>query len=93
MRAGHEDQGLRRRNFLRASHELAKQMREWRRTAPQMTLPLSPYTTKATPPMGELDDAEIEDFAQEISRRDAERSIQQSNESLARAKKKTGEAA
>jgi hypothetical protein len=93
MHAGHEDGGLRRRNMIKATHELAGVFRMWRRDDPTRRERLSPYSTESTPPLGEMTDEEIEHWARQVSARDAERSINMSNEAIARAKAKAGEAA
>lgn len=91
LRAGHEDPGMRRRNYHYACHHLAATFREWRRTRPTHREPV-PNSTLSTPPMGEMDDDAIDHWARRISAADAEVSINQTNEALARTKVRAGEA-
>lgn len=89
--AGHEDPGMRRRNYQHCAHHLAETFRGWRRNRPTHREPV-PNSTLSTPPMGEMDDDEIDHWARRISAADAEISINQTNEGLKRAKARAGEA-
>lgn len=89
--AGHEDPGMRRRNYHFACHHLAETFRGWRRARPTHREPV-PNSTLSTPPMGEMDDDQIDLWARRISAADAEISINQTNEGLQRAKARAGEA-
>lgn len=93
MAAGSEDPDMRRRNFVRMHHEMIKQFKAWRTDAPGRREPLSPYSTRTTPRMGDMTDEEIDRYAREICSFDAERSINQRNEAIKRSKKRMGEAA
>lgn len=102
MHVGHEDPGLRRRNYQRASAELAKVFRMWRdgRNAEGAPVPANrdrrekvPNSTSTTPRMGDMSDSEIDYWARRISAADAEVSINQTNDALGRAKRRAGEAA
>lgn len=92
MAAGREPEGMRRRNYGFLVSKLAEQYRQWRREDPTRRERLSPYSTESTPPLGELDDERIEYYARQVSQRDAERSINMTNEALDRAKHRAGEA-
>ena len=92
MHAGAEDPGMRRANYHRAIAKLAEVFRLWRRDNPSKREQV-PNSTEGTPPMGELDDPAIDYWARRISAADAEESINQSNEAIARAKVRAGEAA
>ena len=92
MHAGAEDPGMRRANYHRATAKLAEVFRLWRRDNPSKRDQV-PNSTERPPPMGELDDDAIDFWARRTPAADAEVSINQTNEALARAKARAGEAA
>lgn len=86
-------------------HEMSSLFRQWRDGLDKNGQPapsnrrrrerLSPYTGETTPPMGDMNDEQIERYAREICRRDMERTINRLSEQQAvqRAKRRAGEAA
>lgn len=84
-------------------HEMSCLFRQWRDGLDKHGHPapayrdkrerLSPYTSETTPRMGDMTDEQIEHYAREICRRDMERTINRRRESMARAKRRAGEAA
>lgn len=101
MRAGYEEPNLRRRNYHHSVYELIKLLKSLRdgydergKCTPNPRYRIDvPGTTTTSPPVGEMDDVEIAYWARRVAAKDAEISINQTNEALARAKARAGEAA
>jgi hypothetical protein len=101
MAAGHEDPGLRRQNYHHTVHELIKLCRSFRDGYDERG-PVTPNTdyridvpnsTARSPRVGDMNDLEIAWWARRMAAAVAEMSINQTNEALARAKLRAGEAA
>lgn len=101
MAAGHEDPSMRRRNYHHGIDGLTRLLKSLRdgyddagpcpaNTDYRIAVPNS---TAVSPRVGDMDDATIAAWARRVSAADAEVSINQTNESLGRAKYRSGEAA
>ena len=99
MHAGYEEPDLRRENYNRTIEELNALWRSFRdgydgrgKVTPNRDYRIDvPLSTGLSPRVGDMSDAEIGWWARRMAATVAEMSINQSNESLSRAKRRAGE--
>lgn len=81
----------RRASYHDMRNRMEVQFREWRTSMPCYRMEVFNTGTKS-PPMGEMDDAQIAYWARRVSMSDAEASIRRLSDSSARSKTRAGQA-